>query len=57
MSEIERITDQFTRAVEGHAWHGPALLEVLKDIQATRASEKPFQDIHSIWEIVLHISA
>jgi uncharacterized damage-inducible protein DinB len=57
MKEIERIADQFTRAVEGNAWHGPALLEVLKDITAAHAFAKPYPDIHSIWEIVLHISA
>ena len=30
MTEVERIVDQFRRAFEGGAWHGPALLEIIE---------------------------
>jgi uncharacterized damage-inducible protein DinB len=57
MSEIERITDQMTRAYDGNAWHGPALRELLKTVTAETAVSQPLPDRHSIWEIVLHVAA
>lgn len=57
MSEIERIDDQFRRAFEGPAWSGPAVRELLADVVAKEAAAKPLPGMHSIWEIVLHISA
>lgn len=57
LSEAALIADQLRRAFDGHAWHGPALLELLKDIDATAAAAKPLPDVHSIWELVLHIRA
>ncbi len=56
MSESARIADQLRRAFDGSAWHGPALLELLKDVDAATAASKPLPDIHSIWELVLHIA-
>ncbi len=57
MTEIERIYDQLNRAYKGGAWHGPSLSELLSDITFEKASRKPLPNSHSIWEIVLHISA
>ncbi len=56
-SESSRIADQLRRAFEGDAWHGPALLELLRDVYATAAAAKPLAGVHSIWELVLHIAA
>jgi uncharacterized damage-inducible protein DinB len=56
-SESALIADQLRRAFEGDAWHGPALLELLRDVDAATAAAKPFPDIHSIWELVLHVAA
>lgn len=56
-SEVERIQDQLRRAFSGEAWHGPALLELLADIDANQAAAKPIPAAHSIWELVLHIAA
>jgi uncharacterized damage-inducible protein DinB len=55
MTEIERIEDQLKRSLEGEAWHGPALQELLIDVTAEQAAAKPAASVHSIWEIVLHI--
>jgi uncharacterized damage-inducible protein DinB len=55
-SEASRIAEQLRRAFDGSAWHGPALLELLDDVDAAKAVAKPVQDIHSIWELVLHIA-
>jgi uncharacterized damage-inducible protein DinB len=57
VSEAALIADQLRRAFNGSAWHGPALLELLEDVDAATAAAKPIRDVHSIWELVLHIAA
>ena len=56
MSETARIADQLRRAFDGSAWHGPALLELLADVDANTAAARPLANVHSIWELVLHIA-
>jgi len=55
-SEAIRIAELLRRAFEGSAWHGPALLELLEDVDAGTAAAKPLARVHSIWELVLHIA-
>jgi uncharacterized damage-inducible protein DinB len=55
-SEARRIADQLHRAFHGSAWHGPALLELLEDVDAATAAAKPLPEVHSIWELVLHVA-
>jgi uncharacterized damage-inducible protein DinB len=57
MTEINRIVDQMDRALNGEAWHGPHLEELLKDVSAEQASAHPVKGAHSIWELVNHIAA
>jgi len=45
------------RAYEGEAWHGPSLKQILADVTAARAARHPLASAHTIWELVLHISA
>jgi uncharacterized damage-inducible protein DinB len=56
-SEAAGIADQLRRAFDGVAWHGPALMELLSDVDACTAAAKPLPDVHSIWDLVLHIAA
>ena len=56
-SESALIADQLRRAFEGDAWHGPALLELLEDVNGATAAAKPVGNAHSIWELVLHVAA
>jgi uncharacterized damage-inducible protein DinB len=56
-SEPSLIAEQLRRAFEGDAWHGPALLELLADVDAATAAATPLPDVHSIWELVLHVAA
>jgi uncharacterized damage-inducible protein DinB len=56
MSEIELIVDQLTRAFDGEAWHGPALMEVLAEVTAETAVARPIPSSHTIWELVLHLT-
>ena len=55
--EMRRIADQLDRAVNGKAWHGPALLELLGGVSAADAAARPLPAAHSIWELVAHTTA
>ncbi len=55
-SESALIADQLRRAFDGVAWHGPALFELLKDVDAITAAAKLLAEVHSIWELVLHVA-
>jgi uncharacterized damage-inducible protein DinB len=57
MDELQRIRDQIIRALDSDAWHGPSLMEVLAGLTAEAASARPIPDAHSIWEILLHVTA
>jgi uncharacterized damage-inducible protein DinB len=57
MSELERIADQLQKAYSGPAWHGPSVLEALKDVDAEKAARRPIGSAHTIWELVHHIAA
>ncbi|MBI4550928.1 MAG: DinB family protein [Candidatus Latescibacteria bacterium] len=57
MTEAQRIADLLTRAVWGEAWHGPGLHDILTDITAAQALAKPIPNAHSIWDLVLHLTA
>ena len=54
-TECRRIADQLRRAFQGQAWHGPALRELLTNVNAEQANARPVKSAHSIWELVLHI--
>jgi uncharacterized damage-inducible protein DinB len=57
MEEIEAIVDELQRAFKCDAWHGPALLETLEPVDASLATKRPIAGVHSVWEIVVHVSA
>lgn len=54
-AEADRLQDQLRRALEGEAWHGPSVLELLADVTAQQAASHPIAGAHSIWELVLHL--
>ena len=57
MSEVDRIGDQFRRAFDGQAWHGPSLMSILEGVTAAQAAAHPIPGAHSIWELTQHIRA
>ena len=57
MTEIERISDQFRRAFDGNAWHGPSVIALLEGVTASQAAARPIPSAHSIWQLVSHIAA
>ena len=55
--DMELIADQISRAYRGESWHGTSVREVLEGVSAADAAAHPIAGAHSIWEIVLHLSA
>jgi uncharacterized damage-inducible protein DinB len=51
------VVNELKRSFDGEAWHGPALMEILDSIDARTAAARPLPQAHSIWELVLHITA
>jgi uncharacterized damage-inducible protein DinB len=56
MREVDRIKVELRNSLEGNAWHGPSILEVLLDVTVDMARARPIPKAHSIWELVLHIT-
>ena len=42
---------------EGNNWHGPTLHELLDGVSAEAAASRPLPGAHTIWELVLHVTA
>jgi uncharacterized damage-inducible protein DinB len=55
--ETEMIADEVGRALDGDAWHGPSISEALVSVDSETAAGRPIPGAHSIWEIVLHMTA
>ena len=55
--EPAELADELKRLWHGDAWHGPALAELLAGVAADRASTRVLPDAHTVWELVLHITA
>jgi hypothetical protein len=51
------LAEQVRLAHAGPAWHGASLAENLAGINAEQAASRPIPEAHSVWEIVLHLSA
>jgi uncharacterized damage-inducible protein DinB len=56
-SEVSRLVDQLEREHSGEPWHGQALGDILSGITHQRAAARPLAGGHTIWEIVLHLTA
>jgi uncharacterized damage-inducible protein DinB len=57
MGEVARIHDQLVRAYRGEAWHGAPVRDLVEGVNAKQAARRVLPNAHTIWEIVLHISA
>jgi hypothetical protein len=56
-NECSRIAEQLASTVNGEAWYGNSLREILADIAAEQAHAHPIANGHSIWELLLHVEA
>ena len=57
MRRVKQLANHLERAVTGPMWHGPALANVLEAVAHDAAAMRPIAGAHSIWEIVLHVTA
>jgi uncharacterized damage-inducible protein DinB len=57
MSRGQRVAESIERSVSGPVWHGPPLADLIGDVTAAQAAEHPIAGAHSIWELVLHMTA
>jgi hypothetical protein len=57
MSRAAQLAKHVERTVVGPMWHGPALSQLLDGVTHDRAAARPIPGAHTIWEIVLHVSA
>jgi uncharacterized damage-inducible protein DinB len=56
MTEVERILDQYDRALNGDAWHGDPVWKILDGISAGEAAHRAGTNAHTIWELVSHMT-
>lgn len=57
MSEIARLIDELEREHRGDPWHGSPLRRLLDGVTCEVAAARPVRHVHSVWEIVLHMTA
>jgi hypothetical protein len=57
MNEIERIARLLEQTFGGSAYYGPSVLGALEGVTAEIALLKPRWSAHSIWELVVHLTA
>lgn len=57
MSEIEHLISELSHAHAGDPWHGPSRATVLANVAWEDAAHRPPGGAHSIWELVLHMTA
>jgi uncharacterized damage-inducible protein DinB len=56
MTEVERILDQYDRAMNGDAWHGDPVWKILDGITAEQAARRVEANAHTIWELASHMT-
>lgn len=56
MSEVKRIRVLLHHIYRGPAWHGPAIRELLEGVDVQTAAARPIKGVHTIWELVLHMT-
>ena len=55
--ERRRVAAELDHAVRGTPWHGSSLVKLLRGVTASHAIAHPVKGAHSIWELVLHVTA
>lgn len=52
---VDRIRDQFERAWDGDAWHGPPLAQLLGSVESATSQWRPAAGAHSIQDLASHV--
>lgn len=56
-TECNRIAYQLASTINGEAWYGDSLREILAGVTAQQAQAHPIANAHSIWELIVHLEA
>jgi uncharacterized damage-inducible protein DinB len=56
-SDLEALREDLHKVYDGDPWHGSSITEILKGIDADVAAHRSIPRAHTIWEIVLHMTA
>jgi len=56
-TECNRIALQLASTINGEAWYGDSLREILNGVTAEQAKAHRIPNAHSIWELVVHVDA
>ena len=56
-TECNRIAFQLESTINGEAWYGDPLREIIADVSAKEAQAHPIANAHSIWELLYHVEA
>jgi uncharacterized damage-inducible protein DinB len=56
-NEAAKLSNHIKRTVTGPMWHGTALDALVKNVTHEQASARPIAGAHTIWEIILHVTA
>lgn len=51
------LVDELRRTFDGDAWHGPSVMTSLRGVSEEQARKKAAADVHSILELVVHMTA
>jgi uncharacterized damage-inducible protein DinB len=57
MSDVQFLREQLRKGYSDDPWHGPSTVDALRGITAAEAAAHPVPGAHSVWEIVLHMTA
>jgi uncharacterized damage-inducible protein DinB len=57
MNDVLFLGEQLRKGYSDDPWHGPETASLLADVSAEEAAAHPVAGAHSVWEIVLHMTA
>lgn len=57
MRAAERIRAEVLGTLRGDPWHGSSVEKILAGVDARAAAARPIAGAHTIWELVLHMTA
>jgi len=56
MSELDRILKHYDGVLNGDPWYGDPVWKILEGIPARTAAARPLPGIHTIWELLSHMT-
>ena len=55
--EVDRLRTEIDSTIAGDPWYGSSVLKILEGVDAVGALAHQAPDLHSIWQLVLHITS